>query len=413
MPLELSLEDLTPDAQSVLEAAAQAAGKRSMPVAEPIHILLALLEQHGNLALKELTKAGVEPDQLAAKVKAQLPALGVSVETKPPLSQEAHRVVRFAFKEATHLGHRRVDALHLLLGLFYLDRDPATTLLTETGVSLYQLRENILATPKQFNVRQRDTLSVSVRPSPIFLALVAFMFGNGALLWLNPNDIWAGPLTNLFVLSGWVVSLCLHEFGHALAAYLGGDTSVKDAGYLTLNPLRYTHPLLSIVFPLIFLLMGGIGLPGGAVYIRTGALRNTWWEALVSAAGPLGTLFFCLLLTIPFYFNWWEWIAAGNRFFWPALAFLGFLQVTALLFNLLPIPPLDGFNLLATQFSPAVRQQMLAFGNLGFFLLLFLFSRSNPLSDAFWRFAFQTAAHLQIPVELVGEGYRQFAWWSF
>ena len=45
-------------------------------------------------------------------------------------------------------------------------------------------------------------------------------------------------------------------------------------GYLTLNPLKYTHPLLSIVLPVLFLLMGGIGLPGGAVWVDRHAIRG-------------------------------------------------------------------------------------------------------------------------------------------
>ena len=56
-----------------------------------------------------------------------------------------------------------------------------------------------------------------------------------------------------FVLIGWIISLCLHEFSHALVAYWGGDTTVKDKGYLTLNPLKYTDPLMSIILPLVFL----------------------------------------------------------------------------------------------------------------------------------------------------------------
>jgi Zn-dependent protease len=65
-------------------------------------------------------------------------------------------------------------------------------------------------------------------------------------------------ITFLVVLVGWIFSLCLHEFSHALVAYYGGDTSVRDKGYLTFNPLKYTHPLYSIVLPLLFLVMGGI-----------------------------------------------------------------------------------------------------------------------------------------------------------
>ena len=84
-------------------------------------------------------------------------------------------------------------------------------------------------------------------------------------------------MTFLIVLVGWIFSLCLHEFSHALIAYFGGDTSVREKGYLTFNPLKYTHPVYSIVLPLLFLVLGGIGLPGGAVYIETWRLRSRRW----------------------------------------------------------------------------------------------------------------------------------------
>lgn len=410
MAPELSLEDLTPQARAILEAALQEATRRAAGTAQPRHLLYALLDGN-NLATQELSKAGIAPNQLRATVAAQLP-IGDPMDSKPAtLSPEAQRAVRSAFKEAAHLGHRRVDAIHLLLGLLYLNDDPAAMLLTNQGLSLYQLRQSLLEAPNRFSVRQRDTVRTNVRPSPIFLGLLLGMLACGVGLWLNPGEQWAGPLTTLFIITGWVVSLCLHEFGHALAAFLGGDTSVSEAGYLTLNPLRYTHLMLSIIFPLLILLMGGLGLPGGAVYVRTGALRSTRWEALVSAAGPLGTLLFCLLISIPFYFDWFSWVTEANLYFWPALAFLGFLQVTSLLFNLLPIPPLDGFHLLASQLPLNLRQRLLGLGNIGFFLLMFLFWSDNPIVDAFWRFAFQTAMRLQIPVQLISAGYQQFAWW--
>ena len=93
-------------------------------------------------------------------------------------------------------------------------------------------------------------------------------------------------LTFVVVLIGWIFSLCLHEFSHALVAYLGGDTTVKDKGYLTFNPLKYTHPVYSLLLPLLFLVLGGIGLPGGAVYIETWRLRSRTWMSAVSLAGP-------------------------------------------------------------------------------------------------------------------------------
>ena len=50
-------------------------------------------------------------------------------------------------------------------------------------------------------------------------------------------------MTFLVVLIGWIFSLCLHEFSHSLVAYYGGDTTVREKGYLTFNPLKYTHPV--------------------------------------------------------------------------------------------------------------------------------------------------------------------------
>ena len=97
-------------------------------------------------------------------------------------------------------------------------------------------------------------------------------------------------ITFLVVIVGWVFSLCLHEFSHALVAYYGGDTSVREKGYLTFNPLKYTHPVYSILLPMIFLILGGIGLPGGAVYIETWRLRSKRWESAVSLAGPAANL---------------------------------------------------------------------------------------------------------------------------
>src|SRR5689334_2297001 len=105
-------------------------------------------------------------------------------------------------------------------------------------------------------------------------------------------------LVVLFICFGWMLSLCLHEFGHAIVAYWGGDTSVKDKGYLTLNPLKYTDPNLSLLMPMLFLLIGGIALPGGAVYINHNRLRNRFWQSAVSAAGPIADIILACLLSL-------------------------------------------------------------------------------------------------------------------
>src|SRR6185312_3540011 len=93
----------------------------------------------------------------------------------------------------------------------------------------------------------------------------------GVLAWFSAGVV--GPLAYvgvfIFVVAGWVVTLCLHEFGHAYSAWRFGDHDVPVRGYLTLNPFKYSNPLLSIVIPVVIIAIGGIGLPGGAVWVRT------------------------------------------------------------------------------------------------------------------------------------------------
>ena len=137
-------------------------------------------------------------------------------------------------------------------------------------------------------------------------------------------------MTFVIVLIGWIFSLCLHEFSHALVAYLGGDTTVKDKGYLTFNPLKYTHPVYSLLIPIVFLVLGGIGLPGGAVYIETWRLRSCNWVSAVSLAGPTANLILAVIIGLVLRFG-----PVTSSGLWPALAFLGLLQVIAVVLNLI------------------------------------------------------------------------------
>src|SRR5512140_560945 len=157
-------------------------------------------------------------------------------------------------------------------------------------------------------------------------------------------------MTFIIVIIGWIFSLCLHEFSHALVAYFGGDTSVREKGYLTFNPLKYTHPVYSLLMPMVFLLLGGIGLPGGAVYIEKWRLRSRAWESAVSLAGPAANLLLAIIIVVVLYFA-----PASMKTVTPALAFLCLLQVTALILNLVPLPPLDGYGIISTFLPQPVR----------------------------------------------------------
>jgi Zn-dependent protease len=218
-------------------------------------------------------------------------------------------------------------------------------------------------------VSARD-LHRPVRPSPIFWAIVAATASGGALSY------WVGSTANavahlgvfILVIGGWVVSLCLHEFGHAFTAWRFGDRDIALRGYLDLDPRRYTHPVLSIVLPIVITAIGGIGLPGAAVYVRTSFMTATR-RTLVALAGPAANLVLAALLlglTNAFY-------APGHPVFWKGVAFLAFLQITALLLNLLPIPGFDGYSALEPHLSRENQRALDQFKPYGFVVLFLLF----------------------------------------
>jgi len=140
------------------------------------------------------------------------------------------------------------------------------------------------------------------------------------------------------------------------------------------DPRRYSHPVLSIVLPIAITAIGGIGLPGAAVYVRT-SFMTAKQRTLVSLAGPTANLLLAVLLlgvTSAFF-------DPMHPVFWAGVAFLGFLQVTALLLNLLPIPGLDGYSALEPHLSPETQRALEQFKPYGF-LLLFLLLLAPPLN---------------------------------
>lgn len=197
--------------------------------------------------------------------------------------------------------------------------------------------------------------------SPVFLGIVAVMAVTGWAVW-NDFSAAVGFAVFLFVTSAWIVSLCLHEYAHARTALHGGDISIGAKGYLTLNPLKYAHALLSIVLPVLFVIMGGIGLPGGAVFIERGRISGRWKHSVISAAGPPTNALFALVCTAPFWLDALDGVPPVFRF---ALAFLALLQVTAAILNFLPIPGLDGYGVIEPWLSYKIRRQVEPFAPFG------------------------------------------------
>jgi Zn-dependent protease len=145
-------------------------------------------------------------------------------------------------------------------------------------------------------VSARD-LHRSVRPSPIFWAIVGLTILGGGLAYWVGDDVTPLAYAGVFVMviAGWVVSLCLHEFGHAFTAWRFGDRDIELRGYLDMDPRRYVSPVWSIVVPIAITAIGGIGLPGAAVYLQTSFMTPTR-RTLVSLAGPAANLVLAVLL---------------------------------------------------------------------------------------------------------------------
>lgn len=251
-------------------------------------------------------------------------------------------------------------------------------------------------------------LHQSVRPSPVFLALLALTAGGGVLAWTAAQS--TGPTARIgvfvFVIGGWLVSLCLHEFGHAYTAWRFGDSDVEARGYLTLNPLKYSHPLLSLGLPLLFIALGGIGLPGGAVYLRTGFMTPRQ-RTLVNLAGPFANFVLAIVLlgAARLFFD------RGHAVFWAGVAFLGFLQITALVLNLLPIPGLDGYAALEPHLSPSTQRALEPVRQWGFMILLVVLLAPGLnrwfFTGVFWLFGLSG-----VPDGLAGLGSELTRFWS-
>jgi len=211
-------------------------------------------------------------------------------------------------------------------------------------------------------------------------------------------------LTAFLIIICWIFSVCLHEFGHAIVAYWGGDVSVKEKGYLTLNPLKYIDINMSIILPVFFLLIGGIALPGAAVYIQKQSLRNRYWQSAVSASGPLASIFCVLFLSIPFRLN----LSNSQSPLWAAIGFLIMLNICGILLNLLPIPPLDGYGIIEPWLPRQTQIEFRKFSNYGIIALFFALSYYKPFNKLLWDSTFNICKSIGVSQELMYIGQESF-----
>lgn len=140
-----------------------------------------------------------------------------------------------------------------------------------------------------------------------------------------------------------VISISFHEFSHALAAYELGDPTARNQGRLTLNPIVHFDPLGALM--IVYMAIGGQGLGWGRpVPVNAYNLRGNRRVSmgLTAVAGPFSNLFLATVFAIPLR------LGGSNlpAFLFQFLRVLVITNVGLAFFNLLPLPPLDGFGVL-------------------------------------------------------------------
>lgn len=177
-----------------------------------------------------------------------------------------------------------------------------------------------------------------------------------------------GFILNLAIILGVIlVSMTLHEVMHGFVAYWLGDDTAKLMGRLTLNPVKHIDPFLTILLPVMLAFIPGAPIFGGAkpVPFNPGRLKyDEWGAALVAAAGPLTNFLIAFLMfgiaTLlgynilgSLYYGSASTDIVGTIFAYGVLVNLGFF-----VFNLIPIPPLDGSRVLYALAPEFVRRGM-------------------------------------------------------
>lgn len=184
--------------------------------------------------------------------------------------------------------------------------------------------------------------------------------------------------SSLIILVILIYSAILHEIAHGFVAYRFGDPTAKLGGRLTLNPKKHIDAFMSVILPLLLILSGSPVVFGAAkpVPIDPFNLKEGRKDvALVALVGPLTNVLIAVLASflIKFLPNVSGLISIGIYSILVSVLF-GILHINILLaiFNLLPIPPLDGSKVFALLLPEKQSYAYLSLGSIGFFVIFFL-----------------------------------------
>jgi len=166
-----------------------------------------------------------------------------------------------------------------------------------------------------------------------------------------------------------VMSIVIHEVSHGYAAAYLGDQTAKWVGRLTLNPLKHLDPVGSVLIPLLSYMSVGMlfGWAKPVPYNPYNLRPGRWSEAIVAGAGPLSNLFIALVFSL---------ILRGmegslSQPTTEIISIVVLINIVLAVFNLIPIPPLDGSKLLFALFPQKLHVLRSFYEKYGFILLLF------------------------------------------
>jgi Zn-dependent protease len=178
-----------------------------------------------------------------------------------------------------------------------------------------------------------------------------------------------------------LVSMTLHEAMHAFVAYWLGDDTAKYEGRLTLNPLKHIDPFLTIILPLGLALVGG-PIFGGAkpVPFRPDMVKGgDWGAALVAIGGPLTNLLLAFIT-----FGIWVLVGTPQDGIGAEILLTGVsVNLGFFVFNIIPIPPLDGSRVLYALAPEFVRSGMRFIEQYGIFLVFIIVIVFGTLISAY------------------------------
>ncbi len=163
-----------------------------------------------------------------------------------------------------------------------------------------------------------------------------------------------------------ILSIIVHEVAHGVAADRLGDPTARYAGRLTLNPIPHIDPMGSVIIPLVTYFSGGFifGWAKPVPYNPFNLRHGTWGEALVALAGPASNILIATLFGLLIRF------APLSESFVGISALIVLVNINLAIFNLVPIPPLDGSKILFALLPLSMQRVRYFLEQWGFFLVI-------------------------------------------